>query len=371
MQHVEAQADEALQAPLLAGRYAACTCIGKGGTSSVYVVFDHLHSRWYAAKVLHGDAAEDPETLTRFAREAAVMSRISHPNVVRLVEMDLSFHPPFLVMDFLDAGSIGRWSRRHGPMPPAMMRRAVLDLCYGLTAIHALGAVHRDIKPGNLLLGRDSRAHIADFGIVALNGNDPLKVAGTVVGTLAYMAPEQRLETGQIDRRSDLFSVGATMVALLQGSPVPDASRLTATSPQLANLPPELRAIILTCCAFDPKDRYNDVDELIVALKALGVPPVPPAAPKLVPTLPPLPEEPPDLLTRDQAAGLATLRADMAGGSQRPASLPPVVLFSDVPGATGPRAARRWLWIVLAVVPLAAIGFAIAAALGIWIGVQL
>ncbi|MGP3937495.1 protein kinase domain-containing protein [Nonomuraea sp. KM88] len=202
----------------LSDRYVLLDRIGSGGMGTVWRATDQLLNRTVAVKETHVRATGDKgaEHSARARREAHAIARISHPNVVNI--HDLVFHDErlWLVMEFVDGPSLKQHVADNGPMDPAAVAGIGLQLLSALEAVHAAGALHRDIKPGNILLRRDGRAILCDFGIAALAGSESLTASGAVVGSFEYIAPE-RLSGLPVGPPSDLFSLGVTLCVLLSG----------------------------------------------------------------------------------------------------------------------------------------------------------
>ena len=200
-------------------KYRLVSVLGVGGMATVYEAV-HRNGRRFAVKILHTELSAHPEIRTRFVREGYVANRVEHPGVVDIVDDDVAEDgSPFVVMELLDGASVASKVESGRPLPvPEVLEIAdqVLDV---LEAAHARGVVHRDLKPANLFLTPDGRTKVLDFGIARLRETDVGKTAsGIAMGTPAYMAPEQaagRVE--DIDERTDLWALGATMFALISG----------------------------------------------------------------------------------------------------------------------------------------------------------
>jgi serine/threonine-protein kinase len=258
--------------------------LGVGGMAAVYAA-THRNGARAAIKLLPFTLATGPEVCQRLLREGYLANRIQHPAVVRVLDdhIDYDKEHAYIVMELLEGETARQRVERLGPVAPAGAVAMVLELVDCLEAAHASNVIHRDIKPENLYLTSDS-LKVLDFGIArALDGNSSLTQTGTSLGTPAYMAPEQaRGKQDEISPRSDLYSVGATLLFLLTGETIHHGENAlelmvrAAWTPALPAqkiceaLPDPLAEIIDRCCAFDPADRYPDAASLRIALKALS-----------------------------------------------------------------------------------------------------
>ncbi len=197
------------------GKYRIVRRLGQGGMGTVYEAEHPLLLRRVALKVL---PAAEPAAVRLFLREARLACQLLHPNIVTVHDVDQCDGTYYLVMELVEGGSLAQALARQGAFPWREATRLVLDACRGLVAAHAAGLIHRDIKPGNILLTRDGTAKLADFGLArpGARGGTVLTQFGTVVGTPLYMSPEQ-CRGDRLDVRSDLYSLGATYHALLTG----------------------------------------------------------------------------------------------------------------------------------------------------------
>ncbi len=193
------------------GKYLLIEGIGTGGFGAVWRARDEQLSRDVALKFLHSD---HPEDLVRFAREARMSAQLAHPNIVPVHEVGDHEGRPYLAMDFID-GKPANLAR----LEPRRAAEVVRDAARAIQHAHEHGVVHRDLKPQNLLVGRDGRAWVTDFGLARrVGGGGTLTAAGMMIGTPAYMAPEQA-EGRRCDERTDVYGLGATLYELLSGRP--------------------------------------------------------------------------------------------------------------------------------------------------------
>ena len=213
---------------MLGGKYALERVLGMGGMAAVYLGV-HRNGNRVAVKVLHLEASADPGTVARFRREGYVANSIGHPGAVRVLDDDVDDDgSAYLVMELLEGETLHARARRLGGyLPPREVLALARDLCDVLAAAHERGVIHRDIKPDNLFLTMERALKVLDFGIArGGEGADGLAtLAGTAMGTPAFMPPEQALgHSREVDARSDVWSAGATMFALLSGFVVHQAA---------------------------------------------------------------------------------------------------------------------------------------------------
>jgi tRNA A-37 threonylcarbamoyl transferase component Bud32 len=263
------------------GRYEVISELGRGAMGIVYKARDPAIDRLVAMKTyIAGADGADDEFRYRFEREARAAGKMSHPGVVTvhdLVKDDSG--QPHIVMEFVDGTTLTRLLAEQR----LAFEQAVdigIELAQALDYAHTQGLVHRDIKPDNIIIARDGRAKIMDFGIARMGGAD-LTQAGQILGTPSFMAPEQ-FRSSRVDGRADLFSLGSTLYFVFTGekpfkgsSMVEVAHAITTAEPRppsvaRAHLPPAIDAILKKCLEKNPEDRYQTARELAAALKALA-----------------------------------------------------------------------------------------------------
>jgi serine/threonine protein kinase len=199
---------------LAEGRYRVERTLGHGGMAVVYLARDEELRRSVAVKVLAEHLAGDDGVRERFVREARMAARLSHPNVVQVYDAGESEGRPFIVMEYVRGQTLAQC----GKLPAGEAIQLMLQACAGLQHAHAAGLVHRDVKPGNLLLRDDGVLKIADFGIARTAEATQLTQLGTILGTAAYLAPEQAAGE-EVDAAADIYSLGAVLYELLTGRP--------------------------------------------------------------------------------------------------------------------------------------------------------
>jgi eukaryotic-like serine/threonine-protein kinase len=253
----------------VAGRYEVERTLGGGGMAVVYLARDGELGRPVALKVLADNLADDAELRQRFVREARLAARLSHPNVVRVYDAGEQDGRPYIVMECVEGESLAELLLREGRLNPDRVAELGAQACAGLEHAHRAGLVHRDVKPANLLLTDDGTLKVADFGIAHAVGGTLVTEVGTVLGTAAYLSPEQALGEG-VTPASDLYSLGTCLYELLAGEPPYGhetlgelfSRREAGPPPRLAGVPRELEAVVLQCLERDPADRPASAAEL-------------------------------------------------------------------------------------------------------------
>jgi hypothetical protein len=233
-------------ADVVGDRYELERRIGHGGMATVHRAHDRRLGRRVAVKLLADNLAGDDEIRKRFMREARLAAKLEHPNVVQVFDVGEDDGRPYIVMEYLDGGTLDDQLQRHKGLSPTSGLRLLSQMCDGLGHAHRKRLVHRDIKPQNLLLRKsDGCLKIADFGIArAAEETTRLTRPGKVIGTDRYMAPEQ-LADGKITAATDVYACGVVADQTLSG-----------------DRDPEVREIIDRCLREDPKDRFRDANAL-------------------------------------------------------------------------------------------------------------
>ena len=259
------------------GRYRVERVLGVGAMAKVLLAHDEELGREVAVKLLDEGLAADPSFRARFAREARVAAGLSHPNIVTVFDVGEADGRPFIVMELVPGRTLEERLRREGALSAHDVLGIARQVCAGLEHAHANGLVHRDLKPGNLIERDDGTVKIADFGIARAVEGTELTEAGTVVGTAAYLAPEQA-EAGTVTPATDLFALGAVLYELLTGrqpwkvdSLAELADRRNALPPELpADTPAGLRTAIERSLRPDPEDRPASAAEFARLLDDRG-----------------------------------------------------------------------------------------------------
>jgi serine/threonine protein kinase len=266
---------------LFAGRYRLERRLGVGGMATVQLAFDTRLERNVAVKLLAEHLAEDAAFVSRFRREALAAARLVHPNIVQVFDfgLDEGTHRNFIVMEFVDGHSCAEMLREQGSLPVDEAVEILAQSCRGLDYAHRNGVVHRDVKPGNLLRSREGSVKLADFGIAKAAEDSDITKVGSVLGTAAYLAPEQA-RGEPAGPASDMYALGVVAYQLLAGRLPYDAGSLTDLArlqesgppPRLDELepdvPPALALAVGQALHRDPEQRYPDAAAMEEALRA-------------------------------------------------------------------------------------------------------
>jgi eukaryotic-like serine/threonine-protein kinase len=281
---------------VLVGRYELGPLLAVGGMASVYRATDRVLQRAVAIKVLGPPYDQDPAFVERFRHEARAAAALSHPNIVAIFDSGSQSDIHYIVMEYVPGETLADTLRRHEVLEPHRAAEVGRWVCEALAAAHARGLVHRDIKPANVLVSRDGLVKVADFGIAKAAATPTLTGSGALLGTAAYLSPEQA-QGGPVDARSDLYSLGCVLYELLTGTPPFAAdSPLAVVAQQVAEAPaplsrrnpqvgPELEAVVMTALAKQPARRYQTAVamgedlERVVAGGAAGAVPLGSAGP--------------------------------------------------------------------------------------------
>ena len=267
---------------VIAGRYRMEQRLGAGGMSTVFMATDAVLERPVAVKLLAEHLAEDEDFVARFRREALSAARLQHPNIVQVFDsgQDPESHRHYIVMEYVDGPSGADLLREHKRLEVEQTVKLTRDACHGLDYAHRAGVIHRDVKPGNLLVAQETRTtKLADFGIAKAAEQTRITQVGAVLGTAAYLSPEQA-HGEEAGPASDIYSLGVCAYQFLTGRLPHEYSSLTELAlkqqqdpvPPITELrpevPPELDAAIRLCLERRPGDRYRSALELAQALEA-------------------------------------------------------------------------------------------------------
>ena len=264
---------------LSGGRYRLEETLGYGGMAVVYLARDVELDRPVALKLLGEHAAADSSFRKRFVREARVAAKLVHPNIVQVFDAGEDHGRPFIVMEYVDGESLADVLQRRRKLPPQEVVDVALQVCGGLEHAHEGGVVHRDVKPANLLRRADGTVKIADFGIARAAEATKLTRVGTVLGTAAYLSPEQAAGE-EVTAAADIYSLGVVLYELLTGETphrfdsLADLtvkqreSVITPVRDREPSVPPALEEVVMRCLARNPSYRPASAAELARALAA-------------------------------------------------------------------------------------------------------
>jgi serine/threonine-protein kinase len=278
----------------IAGRYVLEGRLGFGGMSTVHLALDKRLERQVAVKLLAEHLADDPAFVSRFQREAQAAARLVHPNIVQVFDSgrDERSERYFIVMEYIEGSSCAEILRDDGWVEVDEALRIIEQACEGLHYAHRHGVVHRDVKPGNLLRAREGEVKLADFGIAKATEQSSITQVGSVLGTAAYLAPEQA-RGEEAGPSADLYALGVVTYQLISGRLPYEATSLTELAlkqqqeepPTLdtlvAAVSPELADAVAMSLALDPRERYASAREMRRGLSegARGIAPSERAAP--------------------------------------------------------------------------------------------
>jgi serine/threonine protein kinase, bacterial len=270
-----------LDGMLLDGRYRVEAKIATGGTSTVYRGLDVRLDRPVALKVMDSRYAGDQQFLTRFQLEARAVARLKDPGLVAVYDQGTDARHPFLVMELIEGGTLRELLAERGPMPPHAVAAVLRPVLGGLATAHRAGLVHRDVKPENVLISDDGVVKIADFGLVRAVAAAGITSASVILGTAAYLSPEQ-VRDGNATARSDVYAVGIMAYELLTGqTPFSGDSALSVAYQRLdTDVPPpgtvidgvprQFDKLVGRATARDPADRYADAHDMGAELEAIA-----------------------------------------------------------------------------------------------------
>ena len=259
-------------APKTIGRYRVVRELGSGGMGTVYLAEDPALRRQVAIKIVQGGLREQEQALVRFQREAEISAQLNHPNVITIYDVGTDVAVgPFIAMEFVDGKSLSA-AMTEGSVPPNVRFAVLVQAARALQSAHAAGIVHRDVKPQNLMVARDGRVKLMDFG-VARSDDSTLTMTGIVLGTPAYMAPEQ-IDGASPSAATDVYALAVVAFEVLCGRRPYVADTVSKLLYQIAHEAPsfpadldrDLRAVFERALAKSPAGRYPDAQSLARAL---------------------------------------------------------------------------------------------------------
>ena len=279
----------------IAGKYEIIEEIGRGGMGVVYKAEDNRLDRSVALKFLSSELTQDEEAKIRFVQEAKAAAALNHPNITIIHEIDEHQGQTFIAMEYIQGHSL-KQRLEEGPVAIDVAKDIAIQVAEGLKEAHEKGIVHRDIKPANIMLNEKGQAKITDFGLAKLSGGVDLTKASTIMGTVAYMSPEQA-KGEAVDQRTDIWSLGAMLYEMLSGDLPFEKDQEHALIYSILNddpkpisgirsdVPSHIERVVYTALEKDTSTRYHSVQELLLDLK-LSAPIIFPKAEKSIVVLP-------------------------------------------------------------------------------------
>ena len=259
------------------GKYIATDIIGRGGFSIVYKGMHLDLNMPVAIKMMRHDLALDADYLSNFQNEAKTIASLNHENIIKIYDIEERFRTVFIIMEFLEGESLDAMLGRLKTIPPALAANLLIQICSGLQYAHQRGIIHRDVNSSNVIIRRDDRLKILDFGLACPIGTKDF----SSLGTIAYMAPEQ-IEGDPMDQRTDIYAAGILAYEMVVGNrpfPEDDARalvdmHLTRDIPDPAasapDLPQDLQRFIIKACQLDPESRYRDMGQALTVLRRIA-----------------------------------------------------------------------------------------------------
>ncbi|HYP56249.1 MAG TPA: protein kinase [Solirubrobacterales bacterium] len=269
-----AQPSSSMIGTLLSSRYRLEAKLGSGGMSTVYLARDETLDRPVAVKVMHREMSEQEDQLQRFRQEARAVAKLSHPNVVSVIDAGEDGGHPYIVFEYVKGETLKQRVKREGALDTQDAIAYAIEVARGLGVAHGRNMVHRDIKPQNVLIDEEGRAKLTDFGISRQLEQDGVTATGRVLGTTDYVAPEQAMGK-PVDPRSDVYSLGVVLYEMLVGQ-VPFSAdsqvgvamkHVNEELPDVQRRRPEVSAavalVVERATAKDPAERYQTVAEMV------------------------------------------------------------------------------------------------------------
>lgn len=271
---------------IIDGRYQLTRVVGSGGMATIYAAIDLRLDRQVAVKIMHSHLAQDEQFVSRFIREAKAAASLSHPNIVAVLDQGWNQGGSpcvFIVMELIEGATLRDYLIEQGSLSPERALSIMTPVASALAAAHKLGIVHRDIKPENILVSKEGRIKIADFGLArgALLGNTMTAESSVILGSVSYLSPEQ-VQRGVADARSDIYSLGIVLFEILTGQkpyqgedPVQVAikhvnERVPAPSTLKPGLSVEIDQLVLSATDIDPDKRPRDAVVMLEKLRELS-----------------------------------------------------------------------------------------------------
>lgn len=259
------------------GKYQILERLGRGGMATVYRAYQLGMDRIVAVKVMHPQYTDDPSFVERFKREARAVGGLRHPNIVQVIDFDVQDGEYYMVMEYIETESLKERLQKRGALPVGEALSIARKLADALAYAHMHGMLHRDVKPANVLMGKDNEPILTDFGIAKLIDSTGLTASGSAVGTPAYMSPEAG-RGEPVDERADVYSLGVMLYEMLSGQLPFDADTpyavilkhinepLPPLRPRVTHLPESVERIVIKALEKDRARRYQSAAELRDAL---------------------------------------------------------------------------------------------------------
>lgn len=263
---------------VLSGRYRLEAKLGSGGMSTVYLARDQTLDRAVAVKVMHREMSEQPDQIERFRQEARAVAKLSHPNVVAVIDAGEDGYP-YIVFEYVEGETLKQRIAREGPLDTQEALAYAIEVARGLTVAHARNMVHRDIKPQNVLIDSEGRAKLTDFGISRQLEQDGMTATGRVLGTTDYVSPEQAMGR-PVDPRSDIYSLGVVLYEMLVGQvPFRADSQVGVAMKHVNEELPDVQRrrsdvsaavalVVERATAKNPDERYQHIGEMLDDMSA-------------------------------------------------------------------------------------------------------
>jgi serine/threonine protein kinase len=267
------------QPTLIHDRFEIESLIARGGMAIVYKGTDLTLGRTVAIKILSEELAQDPSFVARFRLEAQAAASLTHPNIVAVYDTGSDGDIHYIVMEYLEGRTLHQILNEQGTVPPEEVASIGAEVAQALAEAHEKGIVHRDVKPGNIMISRNGNAKVMDFGIAKAATAGNLTQVGSILGTVAYLSPEQA-RGEKVDGRSDIYSLGALLYQMLTGNlplkgdtyveMVHKLNSQDPTNPSLTNpaIPAALDSVVMRALAKDPENRYQTGTEMAADLLA-------------------------------------------------------------------------------------------------------
>jgi eukaryotic-like serine/threonine-protein kinase len=348
------------------GPYKVLDQIGSGAEAAIYLCEHRLLQRRVAVKVLLRERAQNEAGRQRFEREARAAAALDHPNIVRAFDVGQEDRLHYIVMEYVDGTSLRKLIEEGGPLSPAKAADYLRQAALGLQHAHQAGLVHRDIKPSNLMITRDGVIKVLDLGLALLHDGIDM-TRGAVLGSAAYIAPEQARDSHDVDARADIYSLGATFYLAVTGKrPTRDVKPVRPKGADPVGFD-RLIAVLNRMMAPEPRDRYQSAAEVAAAVSDLAapLPPDPPSSADI--QLPPetapkprraaapvpktplpvaklLPGDPPRNPARSKSRAVRAAGVAQPFHSDRGESLPMAEDVRDRGGRAQPAAALGQVW---------------------------